>query len=73
MPANFNKRGKSIKKQRIRNMTLVELNQIELNYIIHVLRWHIQKIEEKQPLPKAIEKNPKEIQSLIYRLEEYLE
>ena len=29
-------------------MTLVELNQIELNYIIHVLRWHIQKIEEKQ-------------------------
>ncbi|HJU59823.1 MAG TPA: hypothetical protein VJ583_08740 [Nitrososphaeraceae archaeon] len=54
-------------------MTLVELNQIELNYIIHVLRWHIQKIEEKQPLPKAIEKNPKEIQSLIYRLEEYLE
>lgn len=47
-------------------MTLVDLNPVEIDIIIHILRLEKGKVGTKRkPLPKLIKNCPNEIQSII--------
>jgi hypothetical protein len=53
-------------------MTLVDLNTFEIMWLVKSLE--LQKsILENGPLPEDIENSPKEIQSIIYKLQKVLE
>ena len=54
-------------------MTLVPLNDSELDLIIYILRRHQQNTNEIQSLSKATEDYPDKIQYLIDKLESYLQ